>query len=128
MRLSDLRAPRLLALETTQIAIPVALLIAAALIIALLARAFVSRRARPSGQLPAAPKRETIEPAKVPIPEVAPPADRLAREKRAREELAEAEQQLQVAREAAGREPQSSAARAEADRHERGVAALPRRA
>jgi fused signal recognition particle receptor len=118
----------LLALETTQIAIAVALLIAAALIIALLARAFVSRRARPSGQLPAAPKRETIEPAKVPVPELAPPADRLAREKRAREELAEAEQQLQVAREAASREPQSSAARAEVDRYEREVADLRRRA
>ena len=82
----------LLALETTQIAIAVALLIAAALIIALLARAFVSRRARPPGELPAAPERETIEPAKVSISEAAPPAERVAREKRAREELAEAEQ------------------------------------
>ena len=78
----------LLALETTQIAIAVALLIAAALIIALLARAFVSRRARPPGELPAAPKRETIEPAKVSTPEAAPPAERVARERRAREELA----------------------------------------
>src|SRR5262249_39910692 len=72
--------------------------------------------------------RETVEPPRIAVPELAPPPERVAREQRAREELQEAEQSLRTAREALDGEPQSSAARAEVDRYEREGADLRRRA
>ena len=117
----------LLALATQDIVVGAILLVVAALLVALLARALVSRKARTPQGLPAAPEREKVAPPAVPVPEAAPPPERVIRERRAREELEEAEQSLQTAREALGREPQSSATRAEVDRYERQVADLRRR-
>jgi len=117
----------LLALATQDIVVGAIILVVAALLVALLARALVSRKARPPAELPAAPEREKVAPPAVPVPEAAPPPERVVREQRAREELEEAEQSLQTAREALGREPQSSATRAEVDRYERQVADLRRR-
>jgi fused signal recognition particle receptor len=116
-----------LALDTSEIVVVVVILVVAALLVALLARALVSRKARPGGELPPAQRRETIEPPATKVPEVGPPPERLAREQRARQELDEAQQSLRTAREALAREPQSAAARAEVERYEREVADLGRR-
>jgi len=116
-----------LSLSTPELIAAVAILVVAALLVALVVRALVARKARPPTELPPAQQRETLEPPRIAVPVVAPP-DRVAREQQAREELEEAEQSLRTAREALDREPQSSAARAEADRYEREVADLRRRA
>ena len=102
----------------------------AALVVALLARALSGRKKPPRG-LPQAKERETIELAKVLVPsaapDVAPPAERLAREQRAREELDKAQASLQAAREALLREPGSAAAQAEVQRYQRETADLQRK-
>jgi fused signal recognition particle receptor len=116
-----------IALEPSQIAVAAVILVVVALMVALLARALVSRKARPPPELPRPQERVTIEPPRVDLAEVAAPAERLAREERARDELSAAEQRLQVSREALQRDPQSAAGRAEVDRYERTVADLRRR-
>ena len=116
-----------IALEPSQIAVAAVILVVVALIVALLARSLVSRKARPPPELPRPQERVTIEPPGVDLAEVAAPAERLAREERARDELSAAEQRLQVSREALQRDPQSAAGRAEVDRYERTVADLRRR-
>jgi fused signal recognition particle receptor len=116
----------MLALATnSQIAIAVAVLVALALIIALVARALVSRKPPPPAELPR--KREAVELPPIEVPEVAAPAERVAREQRVQEELSAAEASLSAAREAAARNPSSSAARAEVERYERELTDLRRK-
>ena len=110
---------------TAQIAIAAALLVLAALIVALLARAIVSRK--PPAGLPPRTPAEKIEPVPPEVPAAALPPDRLEREQRARSELEEAEQKLTTARAALQREADSAAARAELHRYERDVADLRRK-
>jgi fused signal recognition particle receptor len=116
----------MLALATSsQIAIAVAVLVALALIIALVARALVSRKPAPPPELPR--KREAVELPRIEVPEVAAPAERIAREQRVRQDLSAAEASLAAARAAAARDPASSAARAEVERYERELADLQRK-
>ncbi|HZX94379.1 MAG TPA: signal recognition particle-docking protein FtsY [Myxococcales bacterium] len=110
---------------TTQIAIAVAVLVVLALLIALVARALAGRKARPPPELPQ--KREQVEIPKIKVPEVAAPAERVAREQRVRDDLSAAEASLRSAREAAARDRGSSAARAEVERYERELADLRRK-
>src|SRR4051794_1677061 len=84
-------------------------------------------RQKPPGELPPSPLRETIETPKIQIGEIAPPAERLAREQRAREELEKAQASLQTARDAAARDPASAAAKAEVQRYEREISDLQRK-
>jgi fused signal recognition particle receptor len=116
-------------LSTPELVVAVVILVVAALLVALAARALVARKAKPTEELPPAQKREVVEPPKAPVrvPEVAPPAERVAREQRAREELEEARQSLQSARDALASEQGSAAARAEVERYERAVKDLERR-
>ncbi len=117
------------ALTPTQIAIAVAILVALALVVALVVRALVGRKAKREEQPPSLPTPRLPEKPRAAAPpvEVAAPADRLAREERARDELQEAEHALETARAAREREPQSAATRAEVERYERQVADLRRR-
>jgi len=102
-------------LDAQGVAIVVALLVAAALIIALVARAAVGRRTRkPPGEVPAARVA-----AKLPAIEVAVPPERLAREQRARDELRAAQEGLAAAQAQLAIDP---AAQAEVDRRRREVA------
>src|SRR5579859_3138847 len=104
----------------------VVILVVAALVVALVARAVVARR-KPPAELPPAGKRETLELPKIEAQEVAPPAERLAREQRARDELEKVDASLKAAREALGGAPDSAAARAEVQRYERELADLSRK-
>jgi fused signal recognition particle receptor len=115
------------ALDPVQIAIAVAVLVVAALLVALLVRAAVSRKKKPPSELPPPAKREKLERPAAAAPEVAAPAERVAREQRAKSELDAVEQSLQAAREALAREPRSAAAKAEVERYEREAASLRRR-
>src|SRR5689334_13961571 len=84
-----------LPLDVRTIVIAVAILVAVALLVALLARVAVSRRApKPPAELPPERRAERIEP---PPPPVAVPAERLAREQRARDELQAAQDALAAA-------------------------------
>ena len=116
--------------QGVQLAIVVAILVVAALVVALVAR-FLAGRKKPPAELPQAKERESVEPQNIAVPiavpEVAPPADRLAREQRAREELDEAQASLQAAREALGRDAASAAAQAEVQRYQRETADLQRK-
>ena len=119
------------ALTPTQTAVAVAILVAMALVLALVVRALVSRKEKkekPPSPLPAPPVRERIQAPPAAAAEVAAPADRVAREQRAREELEEKERARETARAALGRDPRSAAAKAEVARYEREVADLRRRA
>src|SRR5262249_51742746 len=103
-----------------------AILVAAALVAAALARAVVSRRKAPppppQQQLEQKPELPKIE-----VPEVAAPAERVAREQRTRDDLGESQASLDSAREALRRDPQSAAARAEVQRYERELSDLQRK-
>ena len=116
--------------QGVQLAIVVAILVVAALVIALLARALAGRK-KPPGELTQANERETLELPKVglpiAVPEIAPPAERLAREQRAREELDKAQASLEAARKALGRDSTSAAAQAEVQRYQRETADLQRK-
>jgi fused signal recognition particle receptor len=112
----------LVALALSQIVVAVVVLVAAALIIAFISRALVARKAPP--QLPA----EKAKGPPITVPEVAAPAERVAREARVREDLAAAEKALETARETLARDAASAAAKAEAARYEREVADLRRKA
>jgi fused signal recognition particle receptor len=103
-----------------QVAVVVALLVVAALLVALLARALVRRKPPPPP--PPEPGQIAQPPLPVVVPEVAAPAERVVREQKARNELAEANEQLRTAREALAREPSSAGAKAEVDRYGRAVA------
>ncbi|HET7787996.1 MAG TPA: signal recognition particle-docking protein FtsY [Myxococcales bacterium] len=112
-----------LAMTPQQIAIAVAVLVALALVVALIARALVSRKKpEPPPELPR--KREAAELPRIEVPQVAAPAERVAREVRVRQDISAAEASLAAAREAAGRDPASSAARAEVERYQRELANL----
>jgi len=107
-----------LAFDTQTIAIAVALLIAAALLVALFARAAVGRRAPgPPAELPPPKPAERPQP-EAPIAPAALPPERLAREQRAGEQLQDAQDALAAAEARPSREP---AARAEVDRRRREV-------
>ena len=114
----------MLALAFSPLVVAVLVLVAAALALALLSRAAVSRKPKP---LPPEAKRETLELPKIEVAPVAPPAERVAREERVRQELAETEELLAAAREALLREPSSAAAKAEVDRYQRALADLTRK-
>jgi len=116
-------------LSTPELVVAVVILVVAALLLALALRALVSRKAKPPQELPPARPRETVEAPRPPVqvPEPAPPAERVAREERAREELEEARHSLRSAGDAQAREPGSAAARAEVERYERAVKDLERR-
>ncbi len=114
---------------SAQLLLIVAVLVVAALLVAFVARALVGRR-RPPAELPPPAQRETVELpriAGIPIGEVAAPAERLAREQRAREELEKTQASLQAARETAARDPDSAAARAEVQRYQREISDLQRK-
>jgi fused signal recognition particle receptor len=109
-----------LAFDPQTIAIAVALLILAALLVALLARAAVARRApKPPGELPAGKPGQRIEPPPPPPPiEVKPPPERVFRQERARTELESAQDKLAAAEAQAARD---AAAQAEVERRRREV-------
>ena len=108
-----------LAFDTQTIAIAVALLVAAALLVAFLARAAVARRApKPPGELPARKPEERIEPPRPPPVEAKPPPERIAREERARSELETARDALAAAESQAAAD---AAARTEVERRRREV-------
>ncbi len=115
----------MLAVASVQLIVAVVVLIVAALLVALLARALVSGKAKPL--LPPEQKRETLELPKVEVPAAAPHSERVGREQRARDDLAEASESLATAREALARDPSSAAAKAEVDRYQRAVADLQRK-
>ena len=108
----------LAAVTAQQILVLVAILVALAIVFALLSRLVVKPKA--PGELPPPGLRETIEPAPLVIAEVHTPAERLAREQKARELVSAAEKALETARTAAT--PDSAAARAEVARYERELA------
>ena len=110
---------------SAQLLVAVVVLVAAALLVALLARAAVARRKKPPEKLPGKPLAAELP--KIEVPEIAAPADRVAREQRAREDLEKAQASLQTARDAVSREPQSAAARAEVQRYEREISDLQRK-
>src|SRR4051794_37048712 len=108
---------------SVQLLVAVAILVVAALVVAFFARAAVRRKAPPAAeQLP-----EKRELPKIEVPEVVAPAERIAREQRAREDLEKAQTSLQSARELLSRDAGSAAARAEVQRYERDVADLQRK-
>jgi fused signal recognition particle receptor len=109
----------LIGVDALQVAVVVAALVVAALLVALLARALVGRKPPPP---PPEPGRIAPPPLPVVVPEVAAPAERVAREQKAHDELVEAREQLQTAREALARDSSSAGAKAEVDRYERAVA------
>ena len=115
--------------QGAQLAIVVAILVVAALLVALLARSLAGRK-KPA-ELPEAKEGETLGLPKVAVPvevpDVAPPAGRLAREQRAREELEKAQASLEAARAALGRDAASAAAQAEVQRYQRETADLQRK-
>jgi fused signal recognition particle receptor len=111
-----------LALALSQIVVVAFLLVAAALIVAFVARALLARKQPP--QLPAEKPKEFP----LSAPEVAAPAERVAREEKARGELSAAEAALQSARESLARDPSSAAAKAEVARYERELADARRKA
>ncbi len=111
------RGSMLLAVTAQQIAFVVALLVALAIVFALLSRFFV----RPAGKppppgLPEAAPKEQLE---IAVPEVHTPAERLAREEKARAAVDAAERSLVAAQAEAAGAPGSAAARAEIARYER---------
>ena len=113
-----------------QLELAVVILVVAALIVALLARVLAARK-KPPAELPGAKARETIESPRdavaLVVPEVAPPAERLAREQRAREELEKAQASLEAARASLALDASSAAAQAEVQRYQRETADLQRK-
>jgi len=106
------------AFDTQTIVIAVALLVLAALLVALLARAAVARRApKPPEELPAPKPEQRVEPPP-PRTEVKPPPERVAREQRARTELERAQDALA---EAEAQAKADAAAQAEVERRRREV-------
>ena len=110
----------------TSLLIAVAALVLAALLVALLARAAVSKREKKPPEPAKLEEKPKLE-LKIEVPEVAAPAERVAREQRAREDLSDAQAALQTARDQLLREPGSAAAKAEVQRYEREVADLQRK-
>ena len=108
-----------LALDTQTIAIAVALLVLAALLVAILARIAVGRRApKPPEELPQRKPQQQIEAPKAPPVEVKPPPPRVAREQRARTELETAQDALAAAE---AKTATDAAAQAEVERRRREV-------
>jgi fused signal recognition particle receptor len=107
----------LAAVTAQQIALVVALLVALAIVFALLARFFVRPSAKPPPPgLPEAAPKERLE---IAVPEVHTPAERLAREEKARGVVEAAEKSLATAQAASAAAGGSAAARAEIARYER---------
>ena len=106
----------LLALASQSLIVGVVVLVALALILALVLRAVVKPRA--PAQLPPEKPGEKLELPKIEV-HVEPPAERLAREQKARDELSAAQASLQAARETLARDAGSAAAKAEVERYER---------
>ncbi|MCA1827225.1 MAG: signal recognition particle-docking protein FtsY [Myxococcales bacterium] len=104
--------------------VAVVVLVVVALLVALLARAAVARR-KARGKPEELPAQRELP--KIEVPEVAAPAERVAREQRAREDLEKARVSLETARVALQRDPDSAAARAELQRYEREIADLQRK-
>ena len=110
-----------------QIALVVAALVALALVVALIARASAARK-KPPQELPSERLRAGVpEQVSLVVPEPALPPERLARDDRAREDLAAAQEALGTARAALEAAPESAAARAECERYEREVRDLSRK-
>ena len=110
-------ASMLLAVTAQQIALVVALLVALAIVFALLARFFVRPAGKPPppAELPEAAPKQQLE---IATPEVHTPAERLAREEKARASVDAAEKSLAAAKAAEA----SAAARAEIARYQRELA------
>jgi fused signal recognition particle receptor len=111
----------LIGMATSQVLIIVVALVALVALIALFAWLSARKKAAPK-ELPTAAPKEKPELPKIEVAPVAPPAERLVRESKAREELQSLEESLAAAREALEKDPQSSAAQAEVKRYERETA------
>jgi fused signal recognition particle receptor len=105
------------------------MMIAALVALAIVVLFFLLRKPARKAPPPELPQPKPAEKLEVPKPSaqiavqaVPPPATRLAREQRAREELQALEDSLHAAREALSKEPQSAAAQAEVKRYERDAA------
>jgi fused signal recognition particle receptor len=107
----------LLGAALAQVLLVVAVLVVAAIVVAFLVQRSVAKKLPPPGQ-PTLPTEKPALP-KIEIAPVAPPAERVAREQKARDEVEAFEKSLQTARDLLAKDPQSAAAKAEVQRYER---------